>query len=127
MKKIFIAIIALLAVFTAQAQKKGEGVYVMGASLSFTDSIVYFTEIQYLEDVALEKGSGFLPERQHYSLELQEYMAANEQMSGRTSIILFAKKKSKLKRREEYLKQRLEKRRSLKVRYLGEKFQFTKP
>lgn len=127
MKRIFIAIIAVLTVFAVQAQKKGEGVYVMGASLSFTDSIVYFTEIQFIEGVALEKGSGFLPDRQHYSLELQEYMAANELMPGRTSVVLFAKKKAKLKRREEYLKQRLERRRSLKVRYLGDKFQFTKP
>ena len=127
MKKLFLAIIAAVAVCTVQAQKKGDGVYVMGASLSFSDSIVYFTEIQLIEGVSLEKGTGFLPDRQQYALELQDYMAANEQMPGRTSVILFAKKKSKLKKREEYLKNRLEKRRSLKVRYLGEKFKFTKP
>ena len=127
MKKLFLAIIAAVAVCTVQAQNKGDGVYVMGASLSFSDSIVYFTEVQLIEGVSLEKGTGFLPDRQQYALELQDYMAANEQMPGRTSVILFAKTKSKLKKREEYLKSRLEKRRSLKVRYLGEKFKFTKP
>ena len=127
MKKLFLAIFAAMTVFAVQAQKKGEGVYVMGASLSFSDSIVYFTEIQFIDGVSLEKGTDFLPDRQHYSLELQEYMAQNEQMPGRTSVIFFEKKKSKLKRREEFLKQRLENRRSLTVRYLGEKFKFTRP
>ena len=127
MRKLILAIIASVTVFAAQAQKEGEGVYVMGASLSFSDSIVYFTEIKLVEGVQLEKGTGFLPSRQHYSLELQEYMAAVEGMPGRTSVVLFAKSKSKLKKREASLKAKLKKRRSQEVRYLGEKFKFTRP
>ncbi len=127
MKRIFLAIIATISLFAAQAQEKGDGVYVMGVSISFSDSIVYFTEVQFMDNVTLEKGTGFLPNRQHYSLELQNYMSQSEQQQSRTSIIIFEKKKSKLQRREQRLKQRLEKRGSLKVRYLGDKFKFTRP
>lgn len=127
MKRLFLAIIAAVTVFAVSAQKKGEGVYVMGVSISFSDSIVYFTEVQLIEGVSLQKGTGFLPDRQYYSLELQNYMASSEQMPGRTSVILFAKSKSKLQKREAKLKAKLQKRRSKVVRYLGDKFKFTRP
>ena len=126
MKKIFLAIIALLAVFTAQAQKKGEGVYVMGASLSFTDSIVYFTEIQYLEEVQLEDKTNFIPFRQHYSYELKDFMS-KEGMPGRISAVYFSEKESAIKKKEAKLKKRLEKKDNKVVRYIGSKFEFTKP
>ena len=99
----------------------------MGASISFSDSIVYFTEIQKMDSVSLQKSTKFLPDRQHYAYELKDYMALQEDMPGRTSVILFAKKRSSLEKKQINLKLRLERRRGLKVRYLGDKFQFTRP
>lgn len=128
MKKIFMAVsFAMLLVGATFAQKQGDGVYVLGASISFSDSTVYFTEIQLVDSVALDKGTKFLPARQHYAYELKDYMAFQEGKPERTSVIFFSKKISKLKKKEARLKNRLEKRRGLTVRYLGDKFKFTRP
>lgn len=128
MKRFLLVFLAITSfAFVAQAQDKKEGIYVMGASFSFSDSIVYFTEVQLMDSVRLEKGTKFLPNRDLYSLQLQDYMAVKEGMPERTSIVIFAKSKNKIKKREAKLKNRLENKRGLKVRYLGEKFSFTRP
>jgi hypothetical protein len=54
-------------------------------------------------------------------------MAAQEGQPGRTSIVLFAKNEKSLKKKEAKVKNRLQRRRGLTVRYLGEKFKFTRP
>ena len=54
-------------------------------------------------------------------------MSFKEDMPGRTSVILFSKKKQTLEKRVEKIKQRLVKKNGKTVRYLGDKFKFTKP
>lgn len=126
MKKIiFISLLAMVTAVAASAKKNG-GVYILGASVSFSDSIVYFTEVQFVEGVKLEKGTKFLPERQHYAYLLKDYMAFKEGMPGRTSVIYFSQKKSSLRKQEAKLKKKIQKK-GRSVRYLGDKFQFTKP
>ena len=60
MKKIFVVLfMTLLATLSVKAAGDDDNVvYVWGASYSFTDSIVYFTEIQPLEGLELTKGTG---------------------------------------------------------------------
>ena len=101
-----------------------EGVYVWGVSLSFPDSVVYFTEIQYIDGVVIE--DKFLPNRHMYSYELKDYMSFEEGKPGRTSVIFFSTKRSKLERKESKVKKRLVERENKTVRYLGDKFKFTK-
>lgn len=129
MKKIFVVLFfAVFSSVSVQAQKDNDDVvYVWGASISFNDTIVYFTEIQPLEGVKLEKGTGFLPNRQFYSYELKDYMNFKEDMPGRTSVIFFSEKKSTLQKREAKIKKRLVEKEGKTVRYLGDKFKFTKP
>lgn len=129
MKKIFVVLFfAVFSSVSVQAQKDNDDVvYVWGASISFNDTIVYFTEIQPLKGVKLEKGTGFLPNRQFYSYELKDYMNFKEDMPGRTSVILFSEKKSTLQKREAKIKKRLVEKEGKTVRYLGDKFKFTKP
>ena len=66
MRKIIVLFIFAVLAMTSVANVKGDKdvVYVMGASMSFKDSVVYFTEIQPIEGVSLIKGSKFLPHRQ---------------------------------------------------------------
>lgn len=99
-------------------------VYVLGVSMAFTDSVAYFTEIQCIEDVLLEKG--FLPDRHMYSYELKDYMSYAKGMPGRTSFIIFSEKRSKLEKKEQKIKKRLIERENKTVRYLGDSFKFTK-
>ena len=108
-----------------EAEKKVEkDVYVWGVSISFSDSIVYFTEIQHVEGAVLE--NKFLPNRHMYSYELKDYMSFEEGRPGRTSFIFFSEKRSKLEKKEQKVKKRLVERQGKTVRYLGDKFKFTK-
>ena len=126
---IFAALFVALAVVRAEGKNKADekkGVYIFGTSFSFSDSIVYFTEIQYLEEVQLENKTNFIPFRQHYSYELKDFMS-KEGMPGRISAVYFSHKESDVKKKEAKLKKRLEKKDKKVVRYLGSKFKFTKP
>lgn len=125
-KPFIIFLFTLFATVSLQAKSK-DGVYIFGASISFSDSIVYFTEIQYLDSVKLEKDTRFLPSRQHYAYELKDFMSFNKNLPGRTSVIFFSKKEAKLQKKEAKLKKRLNKKQGKVVRYLGNQFQFTKP
>ena len=129
MKKIFVVLfMTLLATSSVKAAGDDDYVvYVWGASYSFTDSIVYFTEIQPLEGLELTKGTGFLPHRQFYAYELKDYMNFNENMPGRTSIIFFSKKRSTLEKKAEKVKRRMVEVEGKTVRYLGDRFRFVKP
>ena len=129
MKKIFVVLfMTLLATSSVKAAGDDDNVvYVWGASYSFTDSIVYFTEIQPLEGLELTKGTCFLPHRQFYAYELKDYMNFNENMPGRTSIIFFSKKRSTLEKKAEKVKRRMVEVEGKTVRYLGDRFRFVKP
>ena len=126
---IFAALFVALVVVRAEEKNKADekkGVYIFGTSFSFSDSIVYFTEIQYLEEVQLEDKTNFIPFRQHYSYELKDFMS-KEGMPGRISAVYFSEKESAIKKKEAKLKKRLEKKDNKVVRYIGSKFEFTKP
>ena len=99
-------------------------VYVWGVSLSFSDSIVYFTEIQHVEGAIIE--DKLLPNRHLYAYELKDYMSYEEGMPGRTSFIYFSDKRSKLEKKEQKVKKRFVEGGEKTVRYLGDKFKFTK-
>ena len=99
-------------------------VYVWGVTLSFSDSVVYFTEVQRVEGAIIE--NGFLPNRHLYSYELKDYMSYEEGMPGRTSFIYFSDKRSKLEKKEQEVKKQLVEAQGKTVRYLGDKFKFTK-
>jgi hypothetical protein len=100
-------------------------VYIWGVSMSFSDSTVYFTEIQELDSVVLQNGA--LPHLQYYSYELKDYMSFEENMPGRISVIYFNEKRSKLEKKELKVKKHLIEKEGKIVRYLGDKFKFVKP
>lgn len=106
-------------------KEKEVPVYILGASISFSDSVAYFTEIQQLDGVYVE--NGFLPYRQYYAYQLKDYMNFKENMPGRISVIYFDEKRSKLEKKEAKIKKRLIEKENAAVRYLGDKFKFVKP
>ena len=135
MKKIFSIIFILCLVIPslsfAKDGKKKEAkkkikteVYVWGVSLSFSDSVAYFTEIQHIDGAVIE--DKFLPNLHLYSYELKDYMSFEEGMPGRTSFIYFSDKRAKLVKKEQKIKKKLIEENEKTVRYLGDKFKFTK-
>ena len=135
MKKIFSILFILCLVMPSltfandgkkkDAKKKIQTeVYVWGVSLSFSDSIVYFTEIQHVEGAIIE--DKLLPNRHLYAYELKDYMSYEEGKPGRTSFIYFSDKRSKLEKKEQKVKKKMIEGGEKSVRYLGDKFNFTK-
>lgn len=130
-KSLFILLFVLIAAVGVAREKKDSNkvkevpVYILGASLSFSDSIVYFTEIQKLDNVVLE--NGFLPHRQYYAYELKDYMSFEENIPGRISVVYFDEKRSKLEKKEQKIKKHLMEKENKIIRYLGDKFKFVKP
>ena len=130
-KSLFILLFVLIAAVGVAREKKDNNkvkevpVYILGASVSFSDSIVYFTEIQKLDNVVLE--NGFLPHRQYYAYELKDYMSFEGNIPGRISVVYFDEKRSKLEKKEQKIKKHLMEKENKIIRYLGDKFKFVKP
>lgn len=128
MKTLKIAALVLLA-FTASmahAQKsKDKGVYMAGVSASFKDSLVYFTDIQLVDSVKLDRND-LLPERQQYSYQLKTYLEGKYGNPNRTCFIYFGKNKEKLEKSIKDLKDKYQKGGKSIVRQVESEFKFTK-
>ena len=91
----YIKFLALAVVLTAflpvDAAKKPEitKAYLFGFVANFTDSVVYFTDIQEIENVTIQKKTKFLKDRDSYSDQLRYYFADKLNMPHRTCIVSF--------------------------------------
>ena len=96
----------------AVLKKPRTGVYVFGFSASFTDSTVYFTPIQYLDGVVLEKKTKFLPGAPEYSFQLKDYLEQQRGEKNRVCAIFADETKAKAEKhfinvRKRYLNQKM--------------------
>ncbi len=87
-------------VVSLSAKVERTTVYMFGFSASFTDSVVYVTDVQRLDSAYVETKHGFLMDRVAYSDQLQTYLEAARQMPNPTCTVFFHAKKNKLM--EEY-------------------------
>ena len=81
--------------------------YMFGFSASFQDSIIYMTDVQEVEGAWYDTKTKFLLGREHYSYQLKEYLATNEQKPYRVCVVMFAPtrkeaEKQFIKMRKEY-------------------------
>ncbi len=92
-----VALVVLLScsAFTMK-EKKAEGVYLFGVAASFNDSVVYFTPIQRVDSVKLEKG--FLPKRAQYAYQLKNQVEYSKNKTDYTCMIYFSENKAKLEK-----------------------------
>ena len=95
-------ILALALVFmlcSAFTMKKGDDkpVYVFGIAASFSDTVVYYTPVQLVDSVVLDR-HGFLPRRELYSYQLKNYVEYSLGKPNYTCMIYFSEKKVKLER-----------------------------
>ena len=82
--------------FTMKKDKE-KPVYVFGVAASFTDTLVYYTDIQLLDSVYLNE-HGFLPQRDLYSYQLKNHLEYNMNKLNYTCVIYFSDNKKKLER-----------------------------
>jgi hypothetical protein len=106
---------------------KGKSVYIVGVSASFTDSLVYFTEIQLLDSVRLDKNK-MLPERSQYSYQLKNYLENEEGLTNRTCFVYFSNSRKKLQKTINKMKIKYQKGKILLIREVNPNaFKFKKP
>ena len=98
--RILFAVALVFMVCSAFSFKKGKGekaVYAFGVAASFNDTVVYFTDIQVLDSVKLDKG-GFLPKRDLYTYQLKNYLEYDLKSLDYTCMIYFSENKKKLEK-----------------------------
>lgn len=106
---------------------KNKPVYIVGVSASFTDSLVYFTEIQFLDSVHIDKNK-MLPERAQYSYQLKNYLENEEGLSNRICFVYFSNSKKKLQKTVTKMKAKYQKGKTMLMRQVNPNaFQFKKP
>lgn len=123
---ILVALMALLicSSFTLK-EKKTEGVYLFGIAASFNDSVVYFTPIQHVDSVKLEKG--FLPKRAQYAYQLKNQIEYTKNKNDYTCMIYFSDNKAKLEKEAAKVKGKYVKSKLRLEEIPSEAFAFCKP
>lgn len=86
----------MCSAFTMKKDKE-KPVYVFGVAASFTDTLVYYTDIQLLDSVYLDQ-HGFLPRRDLYSYQLKNHLEYNLEKFNYTCVIYFSNNKKKLEK-----------------------------
>lgn len=105
-------------------EKKDKGMYIAGVSASFTDSLVYFTDVQFMKDVELGKDK-LLPNRDQYSEQLDDYLEMNLNLPNRTCFIYYHKNKAKLEKTLRKVRSKYQKEGKSILRETGAEFKFT--
>ena len=126
--KIFASLFLVFMVcsaFSLKGNKKDMGMYMVGVSASFTDSLIYFTDIQHLDSISLDKDK-LLPLRGQYSEQLEDYLEDKLGLKDRTCFIYFDAKKAKLEKVMKKMKDQYKKDGKAVLKEIGVDFQFTK-
>ena len=124
--KIFASLLFVLALCTASTlENKKKGIFIVGVSASFTDSLIYFTNIQFVDSIELDKNK-LLPMRSQYSEQLDNYLEQNLGLNNRTCFIYFDEKKQKLEKTIKKMKEKYQKEGKAILKETGTDFKFTK-
>ncbi|WP_307997475.1 hypothetical protein [uncultured Bacteroides sp.] len=127
--KILFAIALVFTMCSAFSLKKDHSkpVYAFGISASFTDSVVYFTDIQILDSAKVSK-EGFLAHRELYSYQLKNYLEDNQLQQNSTCMIYFSENRKKLEKEATKILNKYKRNKRIAVSKIeSEKFHFTKP
>lgn len=123
---LFMALLAVSAVGKQPKEKKKYGVWLAGVSASFTDSLVYFTNLQYVDSAAVDE-NGMLVARSAYSMQLKDYLEQKQGGKNRTCFMFFNRKQKGLQKEMDKLKENYKKGNSLVLLDVNPDFKFEKP
>lgn len=121
----FAAICVLNITAKKPKDKNQYGVYLAGVSASFTDSLVYFTDIQFLDSACVDD-KGFLVGRSQYSVQLKDFLESNEGGKNRTCFMFFNLKKNKLQKEIDRIKNKYSKGNNMIIKSVNPEFKFEK-
>ena len=121
--KILFAMALVLTMCSAFSLKKDHSktVYAFGIAASFTDTVVYFTDIQILDSAKVSK-EGFLTHRDLYSYQLKNYVEDNGLQQN------FSENRKKLEKEATKILSKYKRNRNTTVTRIDtDKFHFIKP
>ena len=126
--KIVFAVALVFTLCSAFTMKGGhKPVYAFGVAASFNDTVVYYTEIQQLDSVSLDKNN-FLPRREMYSYQLKNYVEDNGLQQNSTCMIYFSENRKKLEKEATKILSKYKRNRNTTVTRIDtDKFHFIKP
>lgn len=127
--KILFAVALIFTVCSALTLKNDHSkpVYAFGLAASFTDTIVFYTEIQVLDSAKLNK-DGFLASRDLYSYQLKNYLEDHRLQQNSTCMIYFSENRKKLEKEAAKVLSKYMKSKNLSLQQIApDKFQFKKP
>lgn len=97
-----LAVVAFSAFAAPKKEKSGveeaTRVYLYGVALNFNDSVVYMTDLQYLDGVVINK-DGSLNNYSSYSLQLKNYLEITLGEENQTCAVIYSPKKKSLEKR----------------------------
>lgn len=115
----------LCSAFTHKDKEKA--VYAFGVAASFNDSTVYYTEIQVLDSVELDK-NGFLPKRDLYTYQFKNHLEYDMNKPDYTCMIYFSENRAKLEKEATKLKSKYRKNKGIVLEAIvPAAFTFKKP
>lgn len=116
----------LCSAFTMKKVKE-QNVYAYGVAASFNDTVVYYTEIQLLDSVKLDK-NGFLPGRELYSVQLRNHVEYQLLKPRYTCMIYFSDNLEKLQKNAQKVLGKYKANKQMRVEAIDPKtFTFKKP
>ena len=87
-----------MAIVTAKTKEPVKGVYMYGMATSLMDSVVYVTDIQYVDKAVLNAKTAFLEARTMYSEQLRKHLEQQGLSSHITCAVSFNVNKQKLEK-----------------------------
>ena len=120
-------LLGIIFIFPALSKKpkSSNGLYIAGMAASFTDSIVFFTDVQYVDSATLYN-KYLLSGRAQYSNQLKYFLEDTGQGKDRTCLVYFDKKKKSLQKRMNKLRQKYQKNKDIVIKDVDSTFKFKK-
>ncbi len=104
-KLILASTMLLMLCASVSAKVRCLPIYAFGVSASFTDSLVYFTDIQIIDSAWIDDKSLFLLNRSSYSNQLRSYFAGRGE-GTRTCIFSFATSEKKIMKKYDRMRRK---------------------
>lgn len=103
-------------------------IWAFGFSASFTDSTVYITDMQLIEDVKVASKTRFIEGRYDYSVQLKNYLENNLKQKNRVCVMMYATRKLDAERKYSEVRKRYTNFTHMNIKYLNaSEFKFVKP
>ena len=120
---VVLAVAAIMSMSGASTKVKKQTMYVFGLAASLTDSVIVLTDVQPIDGFVMP--NGFLADRSLYSLQLNNFLLANQQRNNMTCAVYFDKNRSKAEKKYHKLMRRYRDDHAGVLMFLGtDEFQF---